>query len=96
MKHTKKSDRELLYKLFHLLIDKRRYFRSGLCGFINNLYIAKQITGKQRSRLVRIIDRNAPIHFFDYPYYFIKGDHQARVDFIVKLIIKYSTPARRK
>lgn len=97
MKHTKKTDRELLRKLLHLFVDKREVFQTGLCYFVKECWLSHYISNEQRGRLLILIETYKPKGWRrHYPYYFTKYNREVRLDWIVNIIVKLSTPARKR
>ena len=90
-----KTDKELLELLLYYItkykdssdeIIKRRFSR-GICMVVNH-YIKTNIN---KRRLFNVIYNEKPETYKTYsPYYFPKGEWDVRIEFIKKLIEKYS------
>lgn len=85
-------------ELLQVMLNNPRYFENGLCGWKNNLYIAKLINGKEYWALRDYIEVNRPFicSSFDVlnqrissnPYYWKIGKIEPRIEWLKKHINK--------
>lgn len=90
-----KQKEKTIKELLQLMLDSQQHFQSGLCNWIDNLYVYNVITSFEFSKLKNYIRCNKPnlLHNIIYSngsYWWRYGDIFPRIEWVKKHIKKNS------